>query len=487
MNDMGNRFKNVLFCILPVVKFDVQLPYSPYCGIGYIAQALKKNEIAYKFLDLRFKNLRNRLFDIISQMRPALLGVTMFSQGYKYGYGFLEKIKSVFPEVKIVVGGPHASCFKKKMLDECWAIDYGITLEGDDTIVELCQGNSLETIRGLLYRDDGQIKYTGDRPFILDLDRLGFPHYEGFDLQNYAVKSMAISTSRGCFAKCTFCTVACTHGRHVRLRSAQHVADEICYWYNKGYYMIVVTDDNFTVNRARVLELCNLLRHGNLKGLQIKLDNGVRADCVDEELLEAMFAAGINKISFGVESANEHVLENIKKGESLARIENAIRLALKTGMQVHLTFIIGLPGESEQDVRRSFEFAKRMGVHNVAFYTLIPYPESELFEWAKAGNHLLYSPEEHLNFIVEPGKETSVLLETPILTKDVIKSLYEEGQDVRRNIERVNQIKILEPKVGSSMAKVLIAAYTNKWFEKIFERSFIIKRYTFKLRNILNV
>jgi radical SAM superfamily enzyme YgiQ (UPF0313 family) len=236
-----------------------------------------------------------------------------------------------------------------------------------------------------------------------------------------------------------------------------------------------------------VLEFCSILRSSNLKGLQIKLDNGVRADCVDEELLRTMFAAGINKISFGVESANEHVLENIKKGESLVRIKDSIQLALKAGMQVHLTFIIGLPGECEQDVRRSFEFAKRMKVHNVQFYPIIPYPESELFEWAKAGSYLLYRPEDYLNFIVKPNKETSVLVETPALAKAARRNLYEEGQQIRRDIERANQIKLLEPKFGRGLAKILIAIYTNKWFEKVFERSFMIKRYIFRLRAVLNV
>jgi radical SAM superfamily enzyme YgiQ (UPF0313 family) len=373
------------------------------------------------------------------------------------------------------------------MLEECAAIDYGAAIEGDDTIVELCRGLPLDKVLGLLYRDRGAITYTGDRGFIYDLDRLGFPIYEGFCLERYAVMGIPISTSRGCHALCTFCTVACTHGRRVRKRSAGSVAEEISYWYGKGYRFIHILDDNFTVDRKRVVDLCGMLRSAGLKGLQIKLDNGVRADSVDKELLEEMLSAGINKISFGVESANERILKNIKKGESLAVIEKAVRLALNTGMQVHLTFIIGLPGESAQEVLRSFEFARRLGVHNAQFYPLIPYPGSELFEWAKAGGYLLYRPEEYLNFITDAGRENTALLETPQLSKESRERLYEEGRSVTRTIEREKQTFLLERRFGTPLAKALIFIYTSAIFEWLFERSFLMKRYVFRLRAILNV
>lgn len=488
MNSISNRYENVLLFTLPVRKADVQIPYGPYCGVGYIAEALKKNKIACKVVDLRFKKNRENLLNIIAGVKPDLIGTTMFSQGYKYSYNYLEKIKLSFPDIKIVVGGPHASTFREKMLNDCPAIDYGVTFDGDDTMVNLCQGSSFDTVKGILYRDNGGIKYNGDSPFIYDLDRLDFPRYQEFgNFEDYAVKSIAISTSRGCYAKCTFCSVVCTHGRKIRLRSAESVAEEISYWYQKGYYIISITDDNFVVNKTRVLTICDILRSKGFNKLQIKLDNGIRADCVDEELLKAMFEAGVNKVSFGVESANDNILANIKKDEPLAAIENAIRIALKVGMQVHLTFIIGLPGETEKEVRNSFEFARRMGVNNAQFYSLVPYPGSELFDWAKEKGYLLYEPDEYLNLIVEPGKEETSLLDTPELPKELRKSLYKEGQKVRRSIERKKQVDLLKPKFGRILTVILILIYTNKIFEKFYERSYLLKRYIFKLRAFLKV
>jgi radical SAM superfamily enzyme YgiQ (UPF0313 family) len=466
------------------------MSHSPYCGVGYIAEVLKRNKIKVQFMDLRFHNSIKKFFDMIRQMKPDLIGTTMFSRWYKYGYTFLEDLKSLFPEIKIVVGGPHACCFKEKMMEESWAIDYGITREGEDTIIDLCQGKPMETINGLFYRDNGEIRYNGDRPFITDLDRIPFPRYEEFILENYAAKSISISTSRGCFAHCTFCAVACSSGRRIRLRSARYVTEEIIYWYKKGYYIIGIVDDNFVVDRTRILELCEILRSNDLRNLQIKLDNGIRADCVDEEMLKAMFSAGVNKLSFGVESANDNILKNIKKGESLERIENAIRLAVNVGFQVHLSFIIGLPGETEKEVRNSFAFAKKMGVNNVQFYALTPYPETELFEWAKANNYLIYKPEEYLNFVAKDSKKAIALLETPELSAESRKALYKEAEDVARSIKRRKQWEVLEPVVGKFASKILIGIYTSKWFEKLYDHSpisFVLKRYLYKLRYLWRV
>jgi radical SAM superfamily enzyme YgiQ (UPF0313 family) len=487
MDNADNRFKKVLLFTLPVNKRDVQIPLSPYCGMGYIAESLSRNKIAYRYLDLRFGDINKKFIELVNIEKPDLIATTMFTLGYKYAYSFLEKVKSALPQVKIAVGGPHVSTFREEMLEGCCAIDYGVSLEGDETIIELCAGKPQEAIKGLIYRANGQVKYTGDREFITDLDRLGFPLYKGFDLERYAVKSMSISSSRGCFAHCTFCAVDCTHGRKIRLKSAALVAEEISYWYNRGYHIISIVDDNFPVNRKRVMDICEILQSKRLKNLQIKFDNGVRADCVGEELLRAMFRIGVNKISFGVESANEHILKNIKKGETLEEIQNAIRLALKVGMQVHATFIIGLPGESQEDVRRSFDFAKRVGIHNAVFNSLIPFPKTELFAWAKELSYLLYKPEDYLNFIVDPGREATVLLETPELSRSSREKLHAEGKEVTRLIERKQQVKLLESKVGRFLARLIILIYTNKYFERFFDHSFWLKKYVFKLRMLLRV
>lgn len=482
------RFKNVLLFTSADEDLARQPPEKPYCSLGYIAEALRQNNIRCGHVDLRFKNLRKDFLGIIKEGRPDLIGTTLFSLGYKYHYRLLQKIRSLFPEIKIVVGGAHPSCLKEKMLQECPAVDYAVVSEGDETIIELCRGVPLKEIKGLLYRDNEAISYNGNRPFIADLDSLGFPKYEAFNLKDYAIRTIGLSTSRGCFAQCTFCAVVHTHGRRIRLRSAESVAEEIIYWYKRGYYIISVVDDNFVVNRNRILKLCEILKSNNLKGLQIKLDSGVRADCVDEELLRTMYEAGVNKLRFGVESANDHILRIIKKGETVEKMERAIRLALKVGMQVHLSFIIGLPGETEKDVRNSFEFAKRMKVHDAQFFSLVPYPATEVYEWARTNGYLLYDTDAYLNCLAE-GKTRSIafLLETPELSLEERKRLFMEGLVVSAQIKKANLAKILEPKTGRLLAVILSSVYRNSWFKSRLVRSEFLKRCTSKVRTFLNV
>jgi len=147
------------------------MPYHPPAGLAYVAEFLKTNNIEYDFLDTYFyhkykctKCIKER----IEAFKPDLLGMSMYSYQYKSGYELLAKIKSLFPEIKIAVGGPHVSILREEVLEECKYIDYGVVLEGEITTLELCQGKDINEIKGLLYRDDSRIKFNGEREFIDD-------------------------------------------------------------------------------------------------------------------------------------------------------------------------------------------------------------------------------------------------------------------------------------------------------------------------------
>jgi len=488
LNITSLRFKNILLFSLPLISpHHTVTPSSPNRGIGYIAETLRRNNIKYNFVDLRLSFNAKNFFKLISRVNPDLIGTSMYSLGYKRDYTLLEKVKTLYPNIAIVAGGPHITCYKEKILEDCPAIDYGITFEGDNTIIDLCSNKPLADIPGLLYRHSAVIKYTGDRPFIRDLDSLGFPHFEGFDLKSYSNFDFALTTSRGCFGQCTFCAVSCALGKSVRWMSAKLVVDEIVYWYKKGYRIISFLDDNFITHRNRVIEFCEILKSKNLKGLQLKLANGVRADCVDREILQLLFSVGINKISFGVESANDNILRNIKKNESVETIKKAVQLALEVGMQVSLTFIIGLPGETEKEVRNSFEFANTSGAHNAVFYVLIPYPGTELFEWASSHGYFLYPPEEYLNFNAQERAKNLILIETPELSaKDRLK-LHIESANLEKRLRKKMQLKVLGPKIGNIPSKLLLSIFHSDWFIKVRQRSSIVNRFLTRIRILLNI
>jgi radical SAM superfamily enzyme YgiQ (UPF0313 family) len=366
-------------------------------GLGYISEALSRAGIEHSIADMRTGMNETVLMDRIRDYSPDLIGLTMMSFRYRDHYALAEKIKKEFSGIAVIAGGPHLSTFRERVLKDCAAIDFGSTLEGEETLAELCGGKrDTRDIKGLLYRDGGRVEYTGDRDFIRDLDGLGFPKYGHFDTGSYP-RFVSILTSRGCPHSCIFCPVKLTIGKRLRVRSASSVTDEIEWWYRKGVRVFNIVDDNFTFNKKRVLDICSQIREKGISDIALSCRNGIRADTVDREILQAMKEAGFNYLAFGVESASQKVLDVLKKGESLAEMERAIKDACDLGYMVTLFFIVGLPYETEQDVLKSLDFAKRFSVFDVRFYNPIPFPGTELYEWVDKNGYFTDPSADYLS------------------------------------------------------------------------------------------
>ena len=228
----------------------------PHIGLGYIAEYLVNRGIEYDVLDMnlgyKFKHLQRK----IETFRPDIVGMSLLTLEYKKFYGLLSLIKQNNPGIKTVAGGPHVTLFKEQVMRECPAIDYGVLYEGEETLVELCQGEGPDDqIKGLMSRRNGSIVYPGDRPFLEDLDTLSFPRYEKFELKKY-IPEVEIYSSRGCPHECIFCTNRII-SPYFRVRSAEHVVDEMEYWYKKGYRQYNFDDDNFNKKMDRVYQICD--------------------------------------------------------------------------------------------------------------------------------------------------------------------------------------------------------------------------------------
>jgi len=348
----------------------VRFPYHTYLGdasslpvgLGYIAESLEGNSIEYNVFDMGLDYNENQLLQKVNDYSPDLIGITMMTMHHLFHYKIIENIKRLHPNIKFAVGGAHSSTYREKMLEECPAIDYGVVLEGDETIVELCKGKSLNEMKGIIYRDRDKIIYNGDREFIKDLDTIPFPKYNKFEIDKYLAGTFGIHTTRGCPYDCIYCPVKTAIGRKFRVRSPQSVINEIDYWYKKGHRDFAMWDDNFTFLPKRVYEICDLLEQNNLKNLNIALPNGIRGDKADFQLLKKMRQVGFNMISFGVESANNHILMNLKKGTKIEIIEDGVKNACELGYQVCLYFMIGSPCENWQDFERSLNFAEKYPV-----------------------------------------------------------------------------------------------------------------------------
>lgn len=456
--------------------FDLQPELT--CGLGYIAEVLKSEGIEYDFMDMDLGYSFQDLAERIRSFRPELIGISLMSLGYRKNYEMIRKIKRKFPSIDLVAGGPHLSTLKEEVLEECKEIDLGVVREGELAMLELCQGKILENIKGILFRKDGEIIYTGDREFLSDLDSLPFPKYEKFEMDRYPEvrkdrrHSIPILTSRGCPYSCTFCSACLSIGKKFRCRSAFSVVDEIEYWHQRNERDFMINDDNFTLLKERVYEVCNEIKRRKLSGLKFACNTGVRADRVDNDLLRTMKDVGFWRLTFGVEAGNNRILSNIKKGEKIETIERAIKEACKQGFVVELSFLIGSPGETWSDIQDGVDLALRYPISVVEWNHIVPYPKTELHDWLKERGYLFEDYQEFLN--IGSRRRNHPLFKTPELSFEERKKAWKYTRKIMRKITVRNTKRKLK-KLGI-LGGVIAHAYGNFLLRNIFIGNEIVRK-----------
>jgi len=239
----------------------------------------------------------------------------------------------------------------------------------------------LHGIKGIVWRQDGDVILNAPRPILPNLDELPMPMHELLPLQEYRMPMIRgpftfIVTSRGCPAGCTYCIKHVSYQFNVRLRSPKLLVEEMRQLKALGTHNIHMYADLFTVNRDQVVELCNLLIE---EDLNIKWTCNSRVDYVDEEMLQLMARAGNWLISWGIESGNEQILKHAHKGAYPDKAEKSLRWAKKAGIKNWGYFIIGLPGETEDTIRQTIDFAKRLPLDIALFHVAAPYPGTPFF------------------------------------------------------------------------------------------------------------
>ena len=248
-------------------------------------------------------------------------------------------------------------------------------------------------IKGLVWRKDGEIRMNFPRPFIADLDDMPIPMHELLPLQKYRMPLIKgpftfIVTSRGCPAGCTYCIKHVSYQYSARLRSPELLIEEMWQLKRLGIHNIHMYADLFTVNRDQVIELCKLMIQ---EEINIKWTCNSRVDYVDEEMLKLMGRAGCWLISWGIESGNEQILRHARKGAYPDKAEKALRWAKNAGIKNWGYFIIGLPGETEETIRETIDFSKKLPLDIALFHVAAPYPGTPFFfevvenGWFRAG------------------------------------------------------------------------------------------------------
>ncbi len=251
----------------------------------------------------------------------------------------------------------------------------------------------LKQVKGLVWREKGEIVVNPARPFIRHLDDLPLPRHDLLPLQKYRAPLVRnpyafVVTSRGCPGGCRFCIKHVSYGNSVRFRSPENILAEIELLVGLGVRSIHMYADLFTVSREQVVGLCELILERNLR---VQWTCNSRVDFVDPEMLRLMGRAGCRWISWGIESGSEQVLRNVHKGIGLDQVRQALGWAREAGIRNWGYFIIGLPGETVETIRQTIDFSRHLPLDLALFHIAAPYPGSPFFfdvvehGWFRAG------------------------------------------------------------------------------------------------------
>lgn len=309
--------------------------------------------------------------------------------GFDVDVKLVRRMKEVNPGLRVCFVGPHVQNEPVRSLRASEDIDFVVRGEFDHAVVEFAQGWPLEKIRGIAYRKNGQVVSTEPRPQLHteELDALPFAtdvYKRDLVIENYTVPFLlrpfvSMYTTRGCPALCTFCQWPQTISGHAwRVRSSDNVAREIRqalgYWPQLKEFFF--DDDTFNIRKDRVLDICE-----KFKPLKFRWSANARVHS-DYETLKAMAEAGARLFIVGFESGDDQILKNIKKGATTAMARAFVRNCKKVGIRIHGDFIIGLPGETKDTIRKTIDFAKELDCETVQVSMAHAFPGTELYNYA---------------------------------------------------------------------------------------------------------
>jgi anaerobic magnesium-protoporphyrin IX monomethyl ester cyclase len=360
-------------------------PFIPL-GIAYLGAVAEKAGHQVTVIDcqaekLTYENFRERIAKIPSDV----IGVTATTLLYKSAMKLITIAKEVQPQAVIVLGGSHGTFWDENALKEYPSLDIVVRKEGEQTLIELLDKlenqSGLSNILGITYRDGDTIVRNEDRPFIENLDSLPFPAHHLLPLENLKHNGkilFPLVTSRGCVYWCDFCSTVRMFGRGYRMRSPKNVVDEMQMVHDKyGIDQVTFYDDAFSVDRDRVVKICEELHARKLK---ISWDCGTRVDMVDWELMKIMKDAGCIAVWLGVESGSEAMLSAMNKRIKLDQTRLAYKTAQQVGLITIANVVLGFPGETEQTAKETVRFLQQLNPDDVGFYIATPYPGTPMYE-----------------------------------------------------------------------------------------------------------
>lgn len=387
----------------------------------YTAGILDIEGFDVKFVDAPAKQFGiSETIEIVKNMNPRLIVINTSTPSIYSDVHFGESLKELFPKSYIALVGTHPSALPEETLKLSRKIDAVARHEYDYIIRDLAcalrDNTEIEQVNGITYWDHDEIISTQNQGYIENLDELPFisksikkfVDYHDYFFSAASYPEIQIITGRGCVSKCFFCVYPQTfHSHNYRFRSSRNVVSEFEYIIQNfpDVKEIGIEDDTFTSNKARVIEICNLLIE---KGIHKKIKWYVNARVnLDFETMKLMKKAGCRLLIPGIESGDQQILNNIKKGIKVEQSIDFVKNAKKAGLLVHACFMVGNKGETKESMEKTLNLAKKLNPDTAQFFPMIPYPGTEAFAWAVKSGYI--DPSDYSKWLKEDGEHNCVL------------------------------------------------------------------------------
>lgn len=346
----------------------------PPLGILYCAGVLREAGIEVSLLDQPAKHFSlDQTVNWVKKEDPDIIGFSVLLSTAKEAPKIAERVKTENPNIRVVFGSHHATFNAERILKKYPFVDIVVRGEGEHTSLEISRclekQRTLDKVEGVTFRKNGRIVSNPDRPLNKDIDALPFPDRNLAGVQYVSTifgakintrKFTTMLSSRGCPFNCSFCGIRKFTRRAWRPRSVENVMAELEYLQSEGYEQFLFADDNFTLNAKRVSKLCRSIKK---EGMDIEWFCDSRVDHISYDMFRDMVNAGCRCLFFGIESANQRILDYYRKGITPEQSEKAVRKARKAGIDIIVgSFIVGAPDETQREIVNTLQFANKLDI-----------------------------------------------------------------------------------------------------------------------------
>ena len=367
----------------------------PPLNLAYLAAIAENKGHEVKIIDGEAEDVPlKKMIEQVAVFKPDIIGITATTPFYHIASELAAGLKQRISKTPVIIGGPHITVLKEQAFGPFF--DYAFIGESEVSwplfLERYGNGKDISSIKGVLFRNGSEIKFTGNSDTIYDVDSIPFPARHLLRTNKYKIGTLqgiktfaTIMTTRGCPFQCIFCSTK-VFGNRVRKRSPGLVVDEINSVISKfNIKHFIFLDDTLTLDKNYILQLCDMI---NKEKIKITFEGSTRANLIDEELISRMAETGLIRISFGLETVDAKMREIMRKEVPLESYSIANRLTNKYGIETLNSVMIGMPGETVETIKKTLSYLRNAReIHQANCSIAMPYPGTELFEMAKMGKY----------------------------------------------------------------------------------------------------